>query len=322
MRQPAVIILLGATMLALVSFAALPAVAGEGHLATPEQLAKALTGRVINKALVRDYLDNGGDPNVCIPQTQDNGRQTTCINLTLVLILPTTKSLALLALQKGGLKSSEDVQRGFWYAVNTKLPFVVQALIKKGANVNGQDSYGEFPITTAAENNDFKTVKFLTRAGANLNQVDFFRYTALARALQSHNEKMALYLVHHGASLKVKTNTNDTMLTFAIGSGSIPFVTALVSLNFDTNIVDRYDFTPLVWAIYTRQIAPKDRARIIKLLLKHGADPCHRIPRNAFSEFRGESALDIARHFRQPMSIKILQPATENCKKPTDRKKP
>lgn len=319
MRQHAAPMLLGAAMLALVGASALPVVAAGAQSATPEQLAKALTSQVINKALVRNYLENGGNPNVCIPQTAGNGGQTTCINLTLALIYPPTKDLALLAIQKGGLKSREEVQRGFWDAVSAKLPSVVEVLIKKRANVNekegGQLTPGAVAVNVAANNNDFKTVKVLTQAGADLNQVGLLGYTALASTLENGNEKMALYLVHHGASLKVKTDSGDTMLMYAVMSGSVSFVTALVALDFDVNAVDRDGFTPLTTAVSMPHIAPKIRARIIGLLLQHGANPCYRIPRNQRTPRAGMTALDIAQHADETMSIKILQPVTENCKK-------
>lgn len=304
--------------------AALPALAAHEKLATPEQLTKALTSRVMNKALVRDYLDNGGDPNVCIPRISGNGHHIGCVNLTLALIIPSTEDLALLAIQKGGLKTPKAVQRGFWDAVDGKLPMVVEVLIKKGANVNGEDpSYsGSFPITTAADNNDFETVRLLTQAGANVNQVGLFGYTALASALERGNEEMALYLVHHGASLNAKTDDGETLLTFAVGRGSVAFVTALVSLNFDVNVVDRYGITPLSAAVSMPHMAPKTRARIIKLLLNHGADPCYRIPDNGKTSRGGKTVLDIARDAGETMSIKILQAATKNCKKTTESRKP
>lgn len=308
------------------ALALLPVSAAAAQLPTPQQLAKALTSQVVNKALVKGYLADGGDPNVCIPTYAGNGHQSGCVNLTLALISigPKTKGLALIAIRKGGLESPKEVQRGFWEAVAGKLPSVVQVLIKKGANVNGENPSmrGSFPITTAADNDDFKTIKVLTQAGANVNQAGLFGYTALASALERGNEEMALYLVHHGASLNVKTNDGDTLLTFAIGRGSVSFVTALVSLGFDVNAKDDAGFTPLADAVSMPHLAPKTRARIIRLLLKHGADPCYRIPDNGKTPRGGKTVLDIARHAKETMALKILQPATKTCKKRENRRNP
>ena len=75
----------------------------------------------------------------------------------------------------------------------------VEVLIKKKANLNLTDKYGQTALMLAAGRNFIPAVKALIKAKADLNKVSMSRLTALGFAVENGNNESAELLKKAGA---------------------------------------------------------------------------------------------------------------------------
>ncbi len=178
---------------------ALMAAAGNGHVETVRLLLKrganvnikhevggtALTGAVATGHLevVKTLLDAGADLNVIISD-QHAGPYTV---LMLAMNLKNKHWLEIIdALIAAGAKINPT--NGFqlsplWYAISREDTTIVEALVKRGANVNLRDAEtGSTPLMEAAKYSSFQVVQALIDAGADVNAKDNEGKTALVIA--------------------------------------------------------------------------------------------------------------------------------------------
>lgn len=278
-------------------------------LPTPKVLSDAIYAG--NKQLVTQYLNDGGDPNVCVPIRPPKNADPAwsasanwCMNLGRLLIAQQDEELALLALRKGALPKTEQIQDAFGVAIRAELPRVVVALINLGANVNQRAGAVDQPLMEAADEGTLEIVKELIHAGADINATDSLGFTPIGTALDNGHEAVADYLVQHGASLAMKTNDGYTLLMAAARGGSARYVAALAFLGFNVNASNG---EVLVEALNPK-LTPIKRVQVIRTLLQHGADPCLR-------DKYGHTALDYAEKAKESGVIKILKKAQRTCSK-------
>ncbi|HEV3215371.1 MAG TPA: ankyrin repeat domain-containing protein [Vicinamibacterales bacterium] len=124
-------------------------------------------------------------------------------------------------------------------------------LVAAGAGVNDADAWGISATTLAAHSGYTELVAFLLDKGADPNQAPN-GFTALHEAIMRHDEKMAAALLDHGAdaSTPLKTWT--------------PTRRSSHDYNFPPEFVGATPF----WLA-----ARFDEPNVMRLLLKHGADP-------------------------------------------------
>nr|WP_288101940.1 ankyrin repeat domain-containing protein [Halomonas sp.] len=279
-------------------------------LATPQELSDAIYAG--NTQLVTRYLNGGGDPHVCVPIRPPKNADPAwsvsanwCMNLGRLLIAKRDEALALLALRKGALLKSKQIQDAFGVAIRAELPRVVEALINLGANVNQRaGAEEEPPLWNAAYEGNPQIVAELAKAGADINAVDPLGYTPIGIALDKGHEAVADYLIQHGASLVMKSNDGYTLLMAAAHGGSARYVAALALLGFDVNASNG---EVLVEALNPK-LTPIKRVQVVRTLLQYGADPCLR-------DKYSRTALDYAKKLKEIEVIKILQKAQRACSK-------
>ncbi len=126
-----------------------------------------------------------------------------------------------------------------------------QLLVEVGANVNDADAWGVSAVTLAAHSGFTDVVVFLLNKGADPN-AEGPGFTALHEAIVRRDEKMIVALVDHGA------NVNTPLKTWT------PTRRSSHDWNFAPELVGA---TPL-W-LAARFTQPS----VMRLLLKHGADP-------------------------------------------------
>jgi ankyrin repeat protein len=124
-------------------------------------------------------------------------------------------------------------------------------LMAAGANVNDADAWGVSAVTLAAHSGFADVVEFLLAKGADPNAAPN-GFTALHEAIKRRDEKMVADLLDHGA------DANAPLRTWT------PIRRSSADWNFEPTLVGATPF----W-LAARFIQPN----VMRLLLKHGADP-------------------------------------------------
>lgn len=174
---------------------------------------------------------------------------------------------------------------------------LVQAILKKGADLNAEGSFGETPLLTAARRGCLQVARLLVENGADVNAVSKNSKTALTTALEnawfdSGQLQTARFLKDHGAKpttlavaafvgdletlqrfiaegadISERKGRDDRTLLMAAAMGGEPEVVKLL-LDMGVNVEekDKQGHTALIVA------AAAGRAEVAKLLLDRGAD--------------------------------------------------
>jgi len=217
-------------------------------------------------------------------------------------------------------------------------PAIAAKLMAAGADPNIALMSGETPLMLAAREGNAATVRALLEGGADPNvQEKNGRQTALMWAIAEHHPEVTKELVQHKADVNAKSRTGFTALMFAargdvesartlLNAGADPnatipdwggtaliiastmgqtdIVEALLDKGADPNYKDANSFTALHSAVrdsdYGGDRAQRETAvGIVKLLLKHGADPNARLHQEkptvrATNELEFEGATPVA----------------------------
>lgn len=128
----------------------------------------------------------------------------------------------------------------------------VEAMIKKGANINAFDIYGNTALNIAAHAGCEDIVDLLINKRANANAFNNNMETALMRAIRYSDSESNKNIVK--ALLDYKADPNPDLTDHAFPEY--------------TNIVDSKGFTPLIWAIHKKS---KDIAQLL-LIAKANVD--------------------------------------------------
>ena len=154
-------------------------------------------------------------------------------------------------------------------------------LVKKGANVNAIDIYGQTILHEAAREWSTDVAKFLVMLGGNVHATDYFGRAPLHFAAANDYTEMISYLLSQGADVNIQVrhdsthcttvNTqsppqNQTPLHFAAGSDAKEACEVLIEAGADIEAIDYRGRTPLFIA------AELDRSVSAKYLLEHGAN--------------------------------------------------
>jgi ankyrin repeat protein len=180
------------------------------------------------------------------------------------------------------------------------------------AGLVGKGGGGLTPMIFAAREGDLESAKLLVAAGADVNQTTEYGWTPLLTATNNRHYRLAAWLIENGANVNLPNKGEWTPLYLAtdnrnIEGGDYPvpkpdmdhleFISFL--LNHDANPNLRSKDDTLTRTIFTMQwffeagatpfvrAAQSGDVELMKLLLKHGADP--KIP----TEF-GDTALSTA----------------------------
>ncbi|HEY7299602.1 MAG TPA: ankyrin repeat domain-containing protein [Xanthobacteraceae bacterium] len=166
----------------------------------------------------------------------------------------------------------------------------VRALLAAKADPNAKESKaGQTALMWAVQQGQTPVVQELVRAGADVNEASKSGFTPLMFAAQrgeigdSGDVDSARILLSAGAQVNaVQPNSKLTPLIIASGMVHTKVVELLLDSGADPNHVEQIGYTALAWVVrdgtYGLDYANKDKVvDIVKLLLKHGADPNFRM---------------------------------------------
>jgi ankyrin repeat protein len=249
---------------------------------------------------------------------------------------------ALIGLSIQGISSAAgaDIADDFYRAIRNNDIARLTALVRDGADVNGQDRHGETPLMYAASAGSLDAMKFLLAHGAEVNAQNQFGSTALIwsatdlekvrlllahganpnlatkrgrtvlliAALSDQSEAIVRLLLERGADAKALDAFKTTTLRAAAMGNDTATMRLLIDAGVDVNAGDLPGLTPLMMAA-----GWNGNSQTVELLLKNGAKvnavsaPVMGLPsKNGPSEFGKLTALLMAAPFGPPDLIRTL----------------
>ena len=112
--------------------------------------------------------------------------------------------------------------RRSWRDNNENIVPIVELLIKRRANLETCDRYGDTPLNNAAQCSTIELVETLIRCGANVNAINSNGNTAISVALLNDDDDkgdIITALVRAGADVNVMNNNHQTPLLRAMNYG-------------------------------------------------------------------------------------------------------
>lgn len=126
---------------------------------------------------------------------------------------------------------------------------LVETLIRKGADINAKDWYGDTPLHIAAWKDHAETCILLIESGADMQAKNLSGDTPLHTAARMDRTKICKLLLDHGADINAKSDSDQTALSWAAYLGYPKTCAMLLARGADVNAKDKYGHTPLHWAI-------------------------------------------------------------------------
>lgn len=148
---------------------------------------------------------------------------------------------------------------------------LVDALIRRGANVNKKNFDGETPLLISTLLENMKVVEKLVNAGADVNLKDNKGNTALQYALNYLDDlNIARILIEAGGNVDVARLNGSTALHFAALHNNVTVIEYLLRNGMDANTRDDQERTPLHLAgIFNKG---SSHLGLVETLLKSRAD--------------------------------------------------
>ncbi len=142
---------------------------------------------------------------------------------------------------------------------------VAQLLIKHGADVNAQRSFGWRPLHFASNNGRLEILRLLVGSGADVNARDNDDWTPLFLASVEGHPEVVRFLLENGADPNVRC-WDGTPLLWALERDDLEVAQLLLKYGADINTPDMYDETLLHWA------SKSGNQKAALQLLERGAD--------------------------------------------------
>ncbi|GAO42024.1 hypothetical protein FPE01S_01_10370 [Flavihumibacter petaseus NBRC 106054] len=154
-------------------------------------------------------------------------------------------------------------------AVEARDYALMEKMLVNGADPNGYDSKGQFPLWNAVWNDDAKSVNLLIRKGASVKRpflADKGKIYLVEIATQEGHADIVRMLVDNGADIKQQYLQGYTVLHIAARRGHLDLVQYYLAQGAGVNVAADDGTTPLELA------AGKGFIEIVKVLADGGAD--------------------------------------------------
>ncbi|ORX78126.1 ankyrin [Anaeromyces robustus] len=125
--------------------------------------------------------------------------------------------------------------------------YIIDKLLKRGANINAKDNEGETPLIIACKYGNEKVVKVLVDYGADINKQDNEGYTPIFIACRFSRTGINIidYLVSKKADLNIPNNESKTPIFELCLFKSEYIVNAFIENGVKINIINNNGDTPL-----------------------------------------------------------------------------
>ncbi|KAJ5753570.1 uncharacterized protein N7511_007723 [Penicillium nucicola] len=164
----------------------------------------------------------------------------------------------------------DEISRSPLWQATMRLETFNKILERKTTDTNLSDPKGRTAIFLAVESQQLETIKLLRKAGADIERRDSGRLTPLSRAVELGHLETVRFLV---GQENAKTNPDDgldpTPLQKAVSIGSTDIVQYLLANAANVNHRDEDDRTPLLMAV---SLGFEARKEIVGLLIERDAD--------------------------------------------------
>jgi len=153
----------------------------------------------------------------------------------------------------------QERMTGVHLSVYFELDEAISALLKKRYHLESKDSFGQTPLSWAAENGHEAVVKLLLKNGAELDSKDNHNQTPLLWATRNGHETVVRLLLKEGAEL------GPMLLLWAARKGHDAVVRLLIERGAELEPQENNSQAPLSWA------ARNGHEAVVRLLLEKGA---------------------------------------------------
>ncbi|MBU8878171.1 ankyrin repeat domain-containing protein [Bacillus sp. FJAT-29790] len=167
---------------------------------------------------------------------------------------------------------SEELNKQLLQAAERGEADTISELIKKGANINAQDSKGRTAAMVATYNNDVETSKVLIKAGADVDIQDDMKNNPFLYAGAEGYIDILKLTIEAGADPAITNRYGGTALIPASEHGYVDVIKELLThTDIDVNHVNNLGWTALIEAIILNDGDEKQQ-QTVQLLIEHGAD--------------------------------------------------
>lgn len=144
------------------------------------------------------------------------------------------------------LEAKDDVfgRTPLLWAVYERKNSVVEELLRRGAQKDGQDRFFMGPLDAAAELGFEEIVKTLITHNAPVNRPGWQGWTALHWAAQKGRHEIVQYLLAHGALFDLQDYSGETPLHCAAQEGHCDVMRLLLAAGAKRNVLDKKYRTP------------------------------------------------------------------------------
>ncbi|KAI1494119.1 ankyrin repeat-containing domain protein [Biscogniauxia mediterranea] len=156
------------------------------------------------------------------------------------------------------------------YAVANGCVTAVEALVRKGANVNKTDKNGKTPLLYLRSDKSADPIlRILLKAGANINHQDDEGYTILLQHARVSNTEVVRLLLRNGASPKISLHDGMTAMQLAARYCMTEMMQDMLLAGASVDDASVPTRSPLILACKCHY----ERAEALHLLLDNGAKP-------------------------------------------------
>ncbi|KAG8178985.1 hypothetical protein JTE90_012498 [Oedothorax gibbosus] len=206
-----------------------------------------------SKDIAKDLVEYGADANVGFP--------------LLLSIEYNFTDIALFLIESDKCNSEIKKGRTLYMSASQGQENVVEALIKKGADVDFRSDHNSTALHIASSEGHNDVVKVLLKNNAKLNVKTDYGYSPLLLAAISGHDKVVTTLLNAGANPNTADFKERTILEMAIAHNQFQVVKILLNQgNINVNKKGNDELTPLHIA------AQKGCLEITKLLIENGAN--------------------------------------------------